>query len=78
MKNYMVLVGSAIVGGWTFTAGVGTFVGHFPYTYYDSLQAWVWWTWFAGAITLMVFGTVWQCADKVNKENAKNNNTATA
>jgi hypothetical protein len=78
MKDYMVLAGSAIVGGWTFVAGVGTFTGQFPYIFEAPQEAWIWWMYLGAAALLMVFGTVWQCADKVNKGNMKNNNTATA
>jgi hypothetical protein len=78
MKDYMVLAGSAVVGGWTFVAGVGTFTGQFPYIFESPQEAWIWWMYLGGAALLIVFGTVWQCADKVNKENGKNNNTATA
>jgi predicted membrane channel-forming protein YqfA (hemolysin III family) len=58
----MNLVSTSVFGGWCLIAGIGTLCGQFPrrYVTMDASEHWTWFLWFAGAITCMIVGMIWQ------------------
>lgn len=74
IADLMILIGCCVIGAWTFTCGIGSFIGQFPYNYNKNpLPAWVFWAYFAGFCILAVLGFIVQCKEKQKQDmEAKN------
>lgn len=69
LADSIISVGSAVIGAWSFTCGVGTLLGMFPYAYV-SVPAYAYWLFMGGFAVLATTGCVVQCIDQ-NKRKDK-------
>lgn len=70
LKKTIIIISTAVAGGYTFVSGVGTLNGQFPEPYFD-IEGWVWWSWLAGAVMFMVIGMIMQCCTYKKEEDQR-------
>merc|ERR1711935_229904 len=75
-KKTIVIISTAVAGGYTFVSGVGTLVGRFPEPYM-KIEGWVWWSWLAGAFVFMILGMFVQCCTYKKQEESEEHGHAT-